>query len=100
MEQRYFTLLNFPIFFFAALTHLPKILVQEALIDDENDEPGDILEVLQRDAEKTIKMTNIISRIDIPMYEVMKARIELTERRIEELMKVKDELTQKIAALS
>lgn len=87
-------------FFFTALTHLPKILVQEALVDDENDEPGDILEVLQRDAEKTIKMANIISRIDIPMHEVMEARIELTQRRIEELTKVKEELAKRIAALS
>lgn len=84
----------------AALAHLPKILVQEALVDDENEESGDILEVLQRDAEKTIKMTNIISKIDIPMYEVMEARIESTKRRIEELMKVKEELAEKIAAVS
>lgn len=77
-----------------ALANLPRIMVQEELEEkeEESTEEEDVLSVLSRDALKTISLCNIVSKIDIPMYESLEARVEINKKRINELEKVKEQL--------
>lgn len=69
-------------------------MVQEEL-QNKQEEIGDVQDVLgfiNSSAHQTISLCNIISKIDIEMYEAMEERITANEIRVKELTKVKEDL--------
>lgn len=82
---------------FLALAHLPKILVQEALARDEyTEDKEDILSILNSQALRTIELGNIISKMDVPMFEAMEGRLEANKQRIQDLERIKEQLLREM----
>lgn len=79
---------------FLAIANLPKILVQEEIEThrDKDNNSNDILSMLHNDALRTLSLEHIVSKVDIPMCEDLKARLDATKRRISELKKIKQQL--------
>lgn len=78
--------------------NLPKILVQEEVGSHSEDptESDDILTILHNDALKTLAMEHIVSKIDIPMWEDLKAALQTIKIRVHELKKIKEGLLKEL----
>lgn len=91
------------IFIITDIAQLPQILVQEDNEMATNDQVSNVVDPLadlHNNALKTIKLSHVISKLSVPMCEVLEERLSVTETRISELQHLRDTLKKELAELN
>lgn len=76
------------------ITNLSKILIQEEVDSYVEDDNQDELAALHNDAFKTLALVHIVSKVARPLCDDLEERLKATKIRIDELLKLKQQLEE------